>query len=846
MKIPQLAYFITLTVLAQFCLSVTGQAAAIDPQLASMLQSSAVTEELSVIVTFTPPDDASGVRKNILAMSPADMVSSMRNQTAVSGSDLRQYLAARGVRDITSLWIINSVSFKAGPELVSALRNFPGIEEIRLNGTVYLPQIAMQAAGMQEWNVLDVGAADLWDLGMTGQGVVIAGLDTGVDIDHPELIGKWHGGGISSWYDPNEEHPDMPYDADGHGTAVMGVMVGGSLDGTAIGVAPEAQWIAAKIFNDAGAASYEAIHLAFQWLLDPDGDGDTGDAPDIVNSSWGFQTVNTCIDEFIPDVRALKTAGIAFVVSAGNFGPASGTGSSLANYGESLAIGTIDENHRLADFSSRGPSSCPAADTVFPQLTAPGVNIKTTDLTFGGVIPDAYVFATGSSFAAPHVSGILALLLENEGFPATDIATLENAVHFSADDLGPQGPDNGYGYGMINGLAAARRLGLLPHLAVYDPAAPENDQALDFGAVSPATGMTRDITLTNTGGGSLILEDVVLTADGGVFTVISDFCSGQVLDVDGVCVVQIEFRPAAAADYAGLLSIGTNDPDSAESIVTLAGSGLAIPAPPSLSVAPDNEVIAFGSVAPGQSSANTLTITNTGDELLEIDRVDTSTLGAAFAVAADTCSLQSLALHETCSITLDFSPQTVGDFQSSMTIISNDSVSETLVLTISGAGNHSPDAATLLAPVNGSAGLGASVTFLWTPAEDPDGDAVRETFVLSDSTGTVILSRQVGSTQDFVPFLSMMGVIFVLQLSASVRRRNGRRLAVLTILGFLIFLSHACSSGGDSAVPMSSSGTHTETRLQPATTYLWKIISTDANGGTSESATWHFTTHSLF
>ena len=84
----------------------------------------------------------------------------------------------------------------------------------------------------------------------------------------------------------------------------MGVMVGGASGGSAIGVAPEARWIAVKIFDDAGKAPLSAIHQGFQWLLDPDGDPDTDDAPDVVNNSWGFvENLNECIEEFSPMCR---------------------------------------------------------------------------------------------------------------------------------------------------------------------------------------------------------------------------------------------------------------------------------------------------------------------------------------------------------------------------------------------------------------------------------------------------------------------------------------------------------------------------------------------------------------
>jgi len=83
----------------------------------------------------------------------------------------------------------------------------------------------------------------------------------------------------------------------------MGLLVGGAAGGTAIGVAPGARWISVKIFADNGLASLSGIHLGFQWLLDPDGNPATDDAPDVANHSWGLNgSVGQCDREFEPEM----------------------------------------------------------------------------------------------------------------------------------------------------------------------------------------------------------------------------------------------------------------------------------------------------------------------------------------------------------------------------------------------------------------------------------------------------------------------------------------------------------------------------------------------------------------
>ena len=169
-------------------------------------------------------------------------------------------------------------------------------------------------------------------------------MDSGVDPDHPDLKARYRGGS-NSWYDPHGQH-SAPFDADGHGTQVMGVMVGGASGGSAIGVAPEARWIAVKIFDDSGKAPLSAIHQGFQWLLDPDGDPDTDDAPDVVNNSWGFvENLNECVEEFQSDVEALRAADIGVVFAAGNGGPLPATSISPANLPGSFSVGFIDGDY---------------------------------------------------------------------------------------------------------------------------------------------------------------------------------------------------------------------------------------------------------------------------------------------------------------------------------------------------------------------------------------------------------------------------------------------------------------------------------------------------------------------
>jgi subtilisin family serine protease len=277
-------------------------------------------------------------------------------------------------------------------------------------------------------------------------------MDSGVDINHPDLSGRWRGGS-NSWFDPYGQHPAGPYDASGHGTWTTGVMLGGDADGTSIGMAPGAQWIAVKIFNDAGGSTASAVHAGFQWLLDPDGNPLTDDAPRVVNHSWVFGAPG-CNLEFEPDLQALRAAGILPVFAAGNSGPSGGSSHSPANNPSAFAVGAVNNSGLVYGLSSRGPSDCGGASATFPDIVAPGVNIYTTDLW------GFYTTASGTSLAAPHVSGGLALLLS--AHPNLDAAQQEAALIQSAVDLGAAGADDTYGNGMIDLAAADQSLGPVP------------------------------------------------------------------------------------------------------------------------------------------------------------------------------------------------------------------------------------------------------------------------------------------------------------------------------------------------------------------------------------------------
>jgi len=408
-------------------------------------------EALTVVVHLRDGADLSGLRGLPRGERSRQAVRALREHAGRQQGAVLRLLEARRSEGragaVIPFWIFNGLSVSATPAVLAELARHPDVAAITPDAIDVVPTSV--PAGPPEPNLGALHVPDLWSQGLLGQGVVVATLDSGADATHPDLAGRWRGS-VGGWFDPYGQHPS-PVDLTGHGTWSLGVLVGGDAGGTSIGSAPGATWMAARIWNDAGAASASAIHLAFQWLLDPDGDPATDDAPDVVNGSFAFGSPG-CNVEFQADVQALVAAGIVPVFAAGNFGPGGNTSVSPANYPESIAVGSASNSGAVSFDSSRGPSACGGG--VYPTVVAPGVYVNTTD-RFG-----LYYAVSGTSIAAPQVAGVLALL--RGGFPSASVADLRSALQGSALDLGTAGPDPASGYGFADALAAAGLLASLP------------------------------------------------------------------------------------------------------------------------------------------------------------------------------------------------------------------------------------------------------------------------------------------------------------------------------------------------------------------------------------------------
>jgi subtilisin family serine protease len=393
-----------------------------------------------------------------------EVIENLKSRAANSQSGFiarLEWLQSRGgIESYKKYWITNLVYVTGNVEDLEELGKRPEVEAVFEN----MPIALIDPVATEDAVATDIGvepgirvikAPEAWRLGLKGTGSLVCNFDTGVSGNHPALFSRYKGnnGGSASecWFDPYS-NTTYPMDNNGHGTHTMGTMVG-STDADTIGVAPGAQWIAAGVVDRGGGIqrTIADILLAFEWAADPDGDpATTDDVPDVVNNSWGIPLgyYPACDQTFWDAVDNLEAAGVVCLFAAGNEGPYSSTirtpADRIATDYNCFSVGAINPADPLlsvASFSSRGPSGCDGV-TIKPEVTAPGVGIRSASRSGG------YVTMSGTSMAAPHASGAVAILRQFN--PYATPTQVKEALMFSAGDLGAQGEDNNYGWGVID------------------------------------------------------------------------------------------------------------------------------------------------------------------------------------------------------------------------------------------------------------------------------------------------------------------------------------------------------------------------------------------------------------
>lgn len=365
---------------------------------------------------------------------------------------------------VSQMWVGNAIGLQASQPLIEALASHPEVDYLWLNapvvdkvGPVSRTAGTPKSVGGREPGHNAIGAPEMWAMGYTGHGRKAIVYDTGIWPDHPSLYNRFLANHIplaQSWF-PN--FSPTPQDmSSSHGTHVSGTILGlDTATADTIGVAFGAQLIAA---DGIGNSSLGNIGQLVQWILNPDGNIATSDdVPDVMNNSWnaGSASPNNppCNTFHQGLLNTLEAAGVATVFSAGNAGPDSSTITLPKNINTNLVntftVGALNGNsagpeYNIANFSSRGPSLCDAEGSLLikPEVSAPGVSVRSA------VGQDGYDLLSGTSMAAPHVSG--AVLLLKEAFPYLTGEEILLALYYTAVDQGEPGEDNTYGMGIIH------------------------------------------------------------------------------------------------------------------------------------------------------------------------------------------------------------------------------------------------------------------------------------------------------------------------------------------------------------------------------------------------------------
>jgi uncharacterized repeat protein (TIGR01451 family) len=403
---------------------------------------------------------------------------------------LNARMAANNVSSYQPYYVANALAVEGNADTVVELAMRDDVARIVANYPLVMfdqptaapsnPPNGLGGLSPANYNVDLVDADLVWSaLGITGTGAVVGGIDTGVRWTHVALKDKYRGwDGFTANHNYNWFSPDgvlyangdlgasittQPFDYGDHGTHTMGTMVGdGGTADTKIGMAPGAKWVAISLngLSVAGTYADDIMALkAFQWMLCPTNltgafaTRDCSQAPDVINNSWGSSS--PVDDGFRAAIQALRAAGVVPVFAAGN--PSAGPGSigSPGSIPEAVTVGATTISDTVAAFSARGPSFYEGERK--PELSAPGVNVKSSIASSGDFY---YANYSGTSMAAPATAGVIALMVSADrkvnGVRDLSSDEIEAFLEASAVDLGLPGPDDDYGYGRIDALAAVR------------------------------------------------------------------------------------------------------------------------------------------------------------------------------------------------------------------------------------------------------------------------------------------------------------------------------------------------------------------------------------------------------
>jgi subtilisin family serine protease len=518
------------------------------------------------------------------------VMKSLQETAAQSQEQVIAYLEGQNAR-YQPFWIDNLIVVeKSDAKTFNGLIAFPEIEALRAEREIYLIEpveensTTVMPMGIES-NLDHIGAPDVWADGIRGEGIVVASIDSGVRYTHQALVNQYRGnlgGGVFShdhnWLNPytNSAAPADTH-SPGHGTHVTGTMVGDDGGANQIGVAPDAKWIACAGFNP--NSTTEGLIKCAEFMAAPT--RTNGTAPDpsmrphVVNNSWGSCSGKAYDDWYQSVVDAWVAAGIYPMWANGNQSTipscpvAHGSVGNPARYGNVSGVGALGtSNATLATYSLWGPSD--VADTtnprgypmVKPQFSAPGTNrsaVRSSDSAYGNM--------SGTSMAAPHAAGLVALMWSAAPCLVGDYSTTETIIEMTTTDTirtsysphasdGPGGlPNQATGWGEINTPAAVEMAidscgkitGVISDAVTSDP--------IEGALVTVSDGsVTRTGTSGPDGQYSVIVREGTFEVSAAKSGYLTTTITGITVENPAGVVLDIELEPSQLASIKGTVT----------------------------------------------------------------------------------------------------------------------------------------------------------------------------------------------------------------------------------------------------------------------------------------------------
>lgn len=350
---------------------------------------------------------------------------------------------ATGTREISAMnvtqdySIIPAAAVAVDPNQIDALAELEGVENVWFDEPVHT---------MMDVSVPHMGANKVWQqLGNRGEGVTVCIIDTGIDSDHPDFVGRI---GLTKDFSGKGSVED----GHGHGTHVASTVAGtgAASNGKYMGVAPAASIMVAKVLSDAGGGRMSDVMAGVEWAVQS--------GADVLNLSLGSDGNSDGKDALSTMVNAAVDAGKVVVVAAGNAGPGANTVGSPGAAEKPITVGASTDADGMANFSSRGPT---ADGRVKPDISAPGTKIiaaRATGTSMGQAVDDNYTSAQGTSMATPHVAGLCALMLKAN--PRLTPAQVKGILRDTSINLNLDA--NIQGQGRVDALAAVTAAAAVP------------------------------------------------------------------------------------------------------------------------------------------------------------------------------------------------------------------------------------------------------------------------------------------------------------------------------------------------------------------------------------------------